>query len=544
MPAEPDLVIRGAAVWKHPQATALAIKAGRVVALGSDEDVLARAAGSRTVVVDAGGATLLPGFQDAHAHPPMGGIDLMRCDVSSGRTVDDVRRIVREHVASLPEGEWLLGSGWEFHIMGPDLDRAFLDEIAPGRPAYLVSGGRHDALVSSAALSWAALHDGSPDPAHGRLGRRADGTLSGVLHEGAQIWFESELPPPGQEDYERAVLTAQQHFHSLGITAWQDAWTTPATLDAYIALARSDRLTARVRAALWWERDEGRDQIDRFVEQRRAADVGRLAAPAVKIMVDGTTGNQSAAVLEPYLDPGTGLECGCGNLFLPPHDLEAAVVELDALGFGVHLHAIGERAVREALDAVESARAVNGPTPGRHHVAHVCLVHPDDIPRFAALDVAANLQPLWAELNEELLEENRWLGDERPGWWYPFESLRAAGAPLCAGSDWPVSSADPLLGAYVAVRRLAPGTTDPDREVLMPHERMTVTDIVDAYTAGSARVNGLDGMTGAIGVGMLADLALLDRDLLTAEHDPETLGRVRLTLVDGEAVHDPEGLAT
>ncbi len=500
--------------------------------------------GQGTTVIDAEGASLLPGFQDAHAHPPMGGIDLMRCDVASATSVEDVRRIVRAHVAKQPVGAWLLGSGWEFHIMGSSLDRELLDDLSGDHPAYFVSGGRHDALVNTAALERAGLHDDSPDPAHGRLGRRAGGTLSGVLHEGAQIDFQAVLPQPTTDEYTAAILTAQEHLPAVGITAWQDAWTVPETLAAYRELAETGRLTARVRAALWWERDEGPEQIDRFVEQRRASTVGRLCAPAVKIMVDGTTGNQSAAVLEPYVGPGDGDGCGCGTLFLAPPDLQHAVAELDALGFSVHFHAIGERAVREALDAVERARDVNGRTPGRHHIAHVCLVHPDDIPRFARLDVTANLQPLWAELNEELIEESRRVGAERSQWWYPFASLRQAGARLAGGSDWPVSSADPLLGCFVAVHRVGPGSTDSEREALTPHERLTVPEVVDAYTTGSAYVNGLEELTGRVGVGAAADLVLLDRDLLTAEHDPETLGRVRLTLVDGEPVFDPAGLAT
>lgn len=538
-----DLVVRNAAIWDRPGATALAVKAGRIVAIGSDAEIVAHA-DVGTVVVDAGGCSLLPGFQDAHAHAPMGGIDMGRCDVMGVTSVDEVAQTIRDHVAGLAEGEWLLGSGWEFHIMGTRLDRSFLDELAPDRPAYIISAGRHDALVNTRAMELFGLHEDSPDPAHGRFGRRADGTLSGVLHEGAAIAFESLVPQPTQGDYERAILDAQQYFHSLGVTAWQDAWTTPATLDAYVALAASGQLTARVCAALWWERERGIEQIDDLVEQRRTATVGRLTASAIKIMVDGTTGNQSAAVLEPYIDPVDGRACGCGSLFLPPKDLRSAVLELDALGFSVHFHAIGDRAVREALDSIEHARVANGTTPGRHHIAHVCLVAPDDVPRFAELDVTANLQPLWAELNEELIEESQHLGAERMQWWYPFESLRRAGSRLAGGSDWPVSDADPLTGCFVAVNRIQPGSKVPGQEVLMPEEKLSVEAIIDAYTAGSAYVNGLDQLTGRIGVGMIADLVLLDRDLLTADHDPDTLGRVRLTLVDGEAVFDPTGLTT
>jgi predicted amidohydrolase YtcJ len=538
-----DLVLRNASVWRHPEVTTLAVRAGRIVALGQDAEVRARV-GPDASVVDVEGATVLPGFQDAHAHPPMGGIDLGRCDVAAATSVAEVVSSIRDHLTHLGVGEWLLGSGWEFHIMGASLDRALLDELAPDRPAYLISGGRHDALVNTRALELFGVHDESPDPAHGRYGRRPDGSLSGVLHEGAAIAFEAFVPRPSRADYERGILDAQAHFHALGVTAWQDAWTTPATLEAYISLAGSGALTARVEAALWWERERGPEQIEDFVEQRRSAAIGRLSASSVKIMVDGTTGNQSAALLGPYLDPVDGHACGCGSLFLPPKDLKAAVTELDSLGFGVHFHAIGDRAVREALDSVEHARRVNGPTPGRHHIAHVCLVDPADLPRFASLDVTANLQMLWAELNEELVEESRHLAADRAQWWYPFESLRRAGARLAGGSDWPVSDADPLVGCYVGVHRVAAGTAQPRPEPLLAHERLPLEVVIDAYTSGSAHVNGLDELTGHIAVGALADLVVLDRDLLTAEHDPETLGKVRLTLVEGEPVFDPHGLIT
>lgn len=280
----------------------------------------------------------------------------------------------------------------------------------------------------------------------------------------------------------------------------------------------------RVCAALWWERDEGIEQIERMIEQRRQAGLvsgGRLRAPTVKIMVDGTTGNQSAAVFEPYVDPRTGCDCGTGALFVPAELLRDAVRELDALGFGVHFHAIGERAVHEALDSVAAPRAANGRTPGRHHIAQLCLVHPDDIPRFAELDVAANLQPLWASDNPEVAEESLWVGSQRAKWWYPFGSLRSAGARLCAGSDWPVSSLDRLECSYVGVHRLDPGTGQPQQQAFLPDQRLGLVEMIDAYTAGSAYVNGLDALTGRIGI-----------------------GRVRPTLVDGRPEFDPARLAS
>jgi predicted amidohydrolase YtcJ len=526
-----DLILRDSVVWGHPQASAVAVRAGRIVAVGGDDEVLALArAGTR--VVEGHGASVLPGFQDAHAHPPMGGLELTGCRLADARDSGEVARLVREHVAGLADGEWLLGSGWELAILRENLDREFLDELTPGRPAYLASGGRHDAWVNTAALAVAGLDDDSADPPDGRLGRRRDGSLNGVLHEGAAIRMEALTPQPTRRDRERALLAAQAHLHGLGITAWQDAWTTPEVLEAYVSLAARGELTARVMAALWWERRDGLEQIEGFVDSRRAAQVGRLRADAVKIMVDGTTGNFSAAVLEPYV----GHE-SCGSMFVEPDQLRSAVATLDSLGFGTHFHAIGERAVREALNAVEHARRTNGITAARHHIAHVCLVHPDDIPRFAELDVTANIQPLWAEYGPDMAIESAYLGDERNQWWYSFESLRAAGARLAAGSDWPVTTADPLLGMYVAVHRRAPAA-EAGAPCFLPEQRLRLADAIAAYTAGSAYVNGLDDRTGRIQVGALADLVLLDRDLVTADHDPATLGRVELTLVEGEVVFE------
>lgn len=530
-----DVVIRGGEVWERPGCTALAIRSGRIVAVGS-EDAVADLIANRTRVLDAGGGSILPGFQDAHVHPPLGGLGMVTCDLLQSLDPDSVIAAIKSHLATLAAGEWFIGAGWEPSSLGDQLDRELLDRLLGDRPAFVAAAGRHDAWVNTRALEVAGIDETTPDPPFGRLGRRADGSLSGVLHEAAVALVERVAPQSTVQDMERALLAAQQHLHALGITGWQDAWTTPLGLAGYQNLAKRGELTARVTTALWWERDLGDGQIEGFVESRRSSAIGRLKATSVKIMVDGTTGNFSAAVLEPYLDQDGLPTCTCGTLFLAPEDLKSAVTQLDALGFQVHFHAIGERAVREALDAVENARRVNGPTRARHHIAHVCLVHPADVPRFANLDVTVNIQPYWAETNPEMVREGRFLGEERNKWWYPFESLRRAGARLAAGSDWPVSTADPLLGIYVAVHRIDPATTDPERAVFLPHERLSLHDAVAAYTSGSAYVNGLEESTGELRVGALADIAVLDRSLDL--ESPADLGRVVLTLVEGNVVHD------
>jgi hypothetical protein len=349
---------------------------------------------------------------------------------------------------------------------------------------------------------------------------------------------ERVAPSVSEADQDVAMLEAQSHLHRLGITAWQDAWVEAKELAVYQRLARREALTARVVGGLWWDRHRGEEQIDELIASRQESSIGTLRASAVKIMVDGTTANFTASMLEPYLGEDGVPTCNCGMNFVEPAALTSAVTRLDTAGFQVHMHAIGEGAVRNALDAVEAARRVNGWTDRRHHIAHVCLVHPADIGRFGALDVTANIQPFWAAASPDIVLEGRYLGDTRSSWWYRFESIRAAGGRLAGGSDWPVSTADPFSEIHVAVNRSLPGTT---MASFLPEERLSLTEAVQAFTAGAAYVNHLDHQTGDLTIGKLADLIVLDRDLLASEPSELAQTKVLLTLLGGTVVHeDPQ----
>lgn len=518
--------------------TALAVVDGRIAAIGSDAEVSALV-GPQTRRINLAGRTLLPGFQDAHVHPPIGGLAMLRCNLHGIRGVDAVVAAISRYAELHPELPWVVGSGWEsldFELGCPS--KGLLDRVVPDRPAFLISTGGHDAWVNSRALAVAGIKGDTLDPPHGRIERLADNDPQGTLHEAAVGLVEARLPQTTRGEYEEAILAAQTHLHRFGITSWQDAWTTRETLGAYRALAERGSLTARVTAALWWERSQGREQMDWFREARATCAVGRLKATSVKIMQDGTTGNHSAALLTPYLEasglPGDDL----GMSFVEPTELSHHVAELDGDGFQVHFHAIGERAVREALDALEFARSVNPPHDNRHHIAHVCLVHPDDIGRFAALDVTANIQPLWAVDGEEMRTETTYLGDERLGWWYPFSSIQRAGGRLAGGSDWPVSSADPFELIQVAATRVDPLT--PEVLSFLPHERLDLGSAFEAFTAGSAFLNHQDD-TGSIALGNLADLVVAD---LPPDLQPLGLAesRVLMTVVEGEVVYVEEGV--
>jgi predicted amidohydrolase YtcJ len=548
--ATPDVVFTGGVVVTMdpslPRAEAVAIGNGVVTAVGRADEV-GDLVGPATRLVDLRGRTLLPGFQDSHVHPPSSGLERMRCDLSEAKGAEAVLQSVREYAASHPDLEWITGGGWTLSdFPGGTPGRQLLDEAVRDRPAFLTNRDGHGAWVSSAALRMAEITAETADPVDGRIEREADGSPAGMLHEGAMDLVEPLIPPPSMEEWFQAILEAQSFLHSLGITAWQDAWVLDDHLRAYAGLDERRSLTARVIGALWWDRDRGLEQVPELIERRSAYggfddDRGRFRAPTVKIMQDGICENFTAGMIEPYLDAESGTDSDRRGLsFVDPELLKEAVIRLDAEGFQVHFHAIGDRAVREALDAVDSAREANGPSRWRHHIAHLQVVHPDDLPRFAALDVVANCQPFWAALDDQMRDLNvPILGPERVRTQYPFESLRRSGARLAFGSDWSVTTPDPFAIMQVAMTRVPFG--EPEVEPFLPQERLDLETSLDAATRGSAFVNHLDGTTGAIRQGMAADLAVVDRDLFGS--DPTEIGQagVDLTLLAGEAVFDRAG---
>ena len=521
-----------------PAGTEVATSGEQIVAVGPKLDR------DGVQVVDLDGGLLLPGFVDAHVHPIEGGLERMRCDLSEGATREDYLRIIAEYAEANPEAPWILGGGWQMAAFPGGTPLASdLDAIVGDRLVVLSNRDHHGTWVSSATLALAGIDADTPDPADGRIERDSEGHPSGVLHEGARLLVSRFVPDDTEDDNYAALLSAQAYLHSLGVTGWQDAivgdyGNHSDTGDVYLRAARNGDLTARVVAALWWDRERGLDQLPELVARRAHLQHERFAATSIKIMQDGIPENQTAAMIDPYLVDGCRCDTsGAGISFVDPAVLTDYVSALDAEGFQVHFHAIGDRAVREALDSLEVAAERNGHRDSRHHIAHVQIVHPDDVPRFASLGVAANLQTLWATWEPQMVELNLpVLGEERAAWQYPFGQLAASGARLGSGSDWPVTSPNPWLALHVAVNRTFVAD-DPDYtdRAFFPEQALDLETALAAYTSGSNYLNHSDS-AGRIRVGLDADLVVADRNPFAGPTDQIGHTRTIQTWVRGHRV--------
>ena len=540
------LVITGADVYcgdlSGTWASAVAVRGDRIVAVGSEADVRDQV-GPAANVLHLPGRMVVAGFQDAHVHPPTAGRNRLTVSLNeiSGRAkyLDAVAR----YAAANPAEPWIVGGGWAMeYFPGGTPTKDDLDAVAPDRPVFLFNRDVHGAWVNSKALEIAGITKDTPDPADGRIERDPrTGEATGTLHEGAAYSFnDNVVPVPDQAMWEAALLNAQAHLHSLGITGWQDAWVTPETEAAYRAIAASGQLTARVVGALWWDRHRGLDQVDDLLARRErgsVAAVGSFHPTSVKIMIDGVLENFTGALLEPYCDGRGGHTENTGLAYVDRAELAEVVSVLDRHGFQVHMHAIGDRAVRNALDAVAAARLANGVTDHRHHIAHLQLVTPEDVPRFSQLGVVANVQAYWAQMEPQMEKLTiPYLGQDRAERQYPFADLVRSGARIALGSDWSVTTANPLEQMEVAVNRI-----DPDNRsntAFLPEQALTLAQAVDGFTGGSAYVNHDDLESGSIEVGKRADLAVVDRNLFKAPVAELSDASVELTLSSGRVVFE------
>ncbi|WP_436326712.1 amidohydrolase [Brevibacterium sp. FAM 27836] len=491
--------------------------------------------------ITATGGLLTPGFVDAHVHTTFGGQESLSCDLSSAdglaETLDLIRGyIAATHADSDSAHDWVIGGGWsmaDFPGGAPTAD--ILDAVCPDRPALLLSADHHSAWVNTAALTVAGIDAATESPAGGIIVADDYGTPTGCLHESAIDLVSAHVPEATDAEVHAGLLAGQNYLNSLGVTAWMDAIVGDYgghrdPYDTYVRAASSEELHSEVVGSLWWPREV--TDIDAEVAEltARARSEGRFRATSVKFMLDGIVESRTAAMNTEYT-------CTCGGFgtsYFTREHLEASFAALDAAGFDIHCHAIGDAAVRAALDAfaaIASPRA-----EARHHIAHVQVVDPVDVPRFAQLGITANLQALWACYDEQMIDLNiPILGEERTGWLYPFGSFASAGTHLAMGSDWPVSTANPWEAIHVAVNRSHP--TAADTSPLLPEEALDVETALRAYTSGSAHL--LRSRTnGVIRLGERANLALASANPFDLPADEIAHITNDLTISNGRLIHD------
>ena len=550
---EADLVLAGGKIRTsaHPSGfvQALAIRDGLVQAVGDDDEMRERT-GRRTRVIDLRGRLALPAFGDAHVHPVSGGLESLRCNLVGLRSRHECLDTVAEYSSALPPGGWVLGGGWTMPAFPGGLPAADdLDTVTGGRPAFLPNRDHHSAWVNSAALTIAGVDASTADPADGRIERDGSGRPTGALHDGAMRLVAAHVPPASAAELVAGLVAGQSHLHSLGITSFQDACVgaagelgMPDSFDTYLMAADYGLLSSHVVGALWWDRDRGLDQIDDLLARREQAGDGQFRATTVKLMLDGVCETFTAAMSSPYLDHSGHPTGHKGRLFIEPEVLREAAVRLGAAGFQLHFHAIGDLAVSTALDVIETLPAAQR-RAARHHLAHLQFITPRDMGRFAELGAVANFQPLWACAETQMEELTLpFVGPERAAWQYQIGSLVRQGTRIAFGSDWPVSSADPLQEIHVAVNRVLserlgrPGQPECENPFL-PEQAITVEVAIDAFTSGVAWVNHSEDVAGRLLPGMRADVTVLDQDLFGIP--PRDIGStsVVMTVAGGTVVY-------
>lgn len=510
-PSPRATVFSGGTVWCGaglPDSEALAVVDGRVVALG--EQALSWP-GPREDV-DLAGGLLAPAFGDGHVHPHSGGTTRQGPAITGLRSVADVVAEVRRWADEHPDAAWVVGNRYD-PTLAPagEFDARWLDEAVPDRPVVLHASDHHTVWCNSEALRRGGVDARTVDPEVGWVVRRDDGTPLGTLRE----WDACDLvlrhvPEPSEADRVRALREATAELASAGITWAQDAWVDPDLVPVYLRALAEGALSVRVDLAQRADPAAWPEQVASFAQVRAQVDAlgdDLLSARTVKVFVDGVVEGGTATLLEPYEDVDPRSPQAHGMPVWRPEELAAAVAAFDAAGFRLHLHVIGDAAVRQGLDVL----AALPPADRRAVLAHVQLVDPSDLPRFAATGTIANVEPLWAawdDMQTELTAPR--LGPARTARQYPVASLLAAGARLSFGSDWPVSSHVPLEGVQVVVTRVP--LEDPAAEVWVPGERVGVEEAMSAYTAGVAYQAGAEHERGTLVPGAVADLVHLSAD--------------------------------
>jgi hypothetical protein len=558
-----DLVLQHGKIYTvdapRSWASAVAVSSGRIVYVGDDSGAAAWI-GPKTQKIDLAGRLVLPGFIDAHVHPISSGVEMNRCDVSEKTTKEGVLAAIKQCAQEHPEKPWVIGNGWALPLFpNANPQKEWLDEIVPDRPVMIGSADGHSVWVNSKALQAAGITKNTPDPQDGRIEHNAQGEPSGALRESASDLVYNVAPKATLEEEVQGLKQAIALMNSTGITGVNDASVGEKELKVYQETEKRGLLTLRVAASMYADPEGVSEnlsgvmgtgkkdnpsgdlqqrlnaQVEKFKKLRTQYQSKHLKTDTVKIFEDGVIETGTAALLQPYLGKGND----AGSVNWEPAELNPFVATLDKENFQVHFHAIGDRAIRYALDAAAYAQKQNGIRDARTLIAHLQLIDPQDVPRFAQLRVIPVFQPLWAFADTYITDLTvPVLGSERMRWNYPMGSVAKYGAMMAMGSDWSVSSVNPLDGIEVSVTRRDPEESEPKGEPFVPDERLDLRTAVDAYTIGSSYANFWEKETGSIEAGKSADLIVLSDNIFEVPPSRINDAKVMLTLFEGKKIYE------
>ncbi len=527
-----DLILVHAKIWTgdraRPEASALAARAGRIIAVGTDAEI-EKLRGPSTEVVDGGGRRVVPGFIDSHTHMAMGGFNLLALDLRHTKDPEEFTRLLGEFAKTRPAGVWLTDGAWDHEQWTPPRlpTREMLDPATGDHPTCLSRQDGHMSVCNSLALKLAKITRDTPDPPGGVIVRDGRGEPTGVLKDAAMDAVSEVRPPRTAAELLESFRTAMRHAASVGVTSVQDLPGETGDLVAWETLRRNGELTVRVHYRLPLSRWE------KAVERRAAMKNDEwLRLGGVKGYADGSLGSSTALFDAPYADDPKNSGVFASEA-IPLSRLEERVGAADRAGLQVVIHAIGDRANREILDVYERVARANGPRDRRFRIEHAQHLRPADIPRFARLNVIASMEPYHA------IDDGRWaekrIGGERCRTTYAFRSLLDAGARLAFGSDWDVAPLSPIAGIDAAVTRRTIDGRNP--RGWFPEQRIGVSEALTAYTSGAAWAAFEEGEKGTLTRGKLADFVVLSKDILSGPAEQIVNARVEKTVVGGKIVY-------
>ncbi len=537
--AQVDLLVTHARIYtenpSQPWAEAMAVKNGRIAAVGSEAQLASFRAGAAKEE-DAHGKLILPGFHDTHIHFMSGSLSLAGINLDDVQTLAEVQRLVKEYAAAHPKAPWIVGRGWSYDLFGETAlpDRKMLDAVVADRPVYLEGYDGHTSWVNSKALELAEVTKSTADPANGKIVRDASGDATGALKEAAQEVVSSHIPEPTRSDRLNALRAGLHHASANGLTRVRSAGGDFEYLDLYEQLRKSGELTVRQSIAYFLDPPELTPAaLEQIENARRDFHDDWITGGVVKTMLDGVVESHTAAMLTPYSDdPSLS-----GKMFWDAAKYTAAVTELDKRGFTVMTHAIGEKSVRTALDAYETAAKANGTRGRDHSIEHIETCSEADRPRFGQLHVVAGMQPLHTYPNDDTLKV--WAknaGPDRASRAWSWRTIQAGGGLLAFGSDWPVVTLNPWYGVQTAVtRQTREGKPEGG---WIPNERISLEETIAAYTLNAAKAEHRERDEGSLETGKLADFIIVSQDVFRVRPSELSSTKVEKTFVGGRLVYD------